>query len=316
MIVEATGIEKSFGSTKVLKGVNLAVEQGTVLALLGPNGAGKTTMVRILSTLLCPDAGQVSVAGHDVVRAPHKVRGVISLTGQNVALDDLQTGEENMVMIGRLLHLSRPDARHRATELLAQFDLMAVRKQTVKTYSGGMCRRLDLAISLIARPRVIFLDEPTTGLDPVSRQAMWAAIRELVAAGATALLTTQYLEEADQLADRIAVIDGGRVIASGTAEELKSTIGGERVDLIFAGEDDFRQASRTLSGEAMQTDRRGLMISVATDGSAAQVKRLLDRLADERIDVDKIALHKPSLDGVFLSLTGAPADTATMEVSR
>lgn len=316
MIVEARGLEKSFGSAKVLQRVDLAVEQGMVLALLGPNGAGKTTMVRILSTLLRPDAGRASVAGYDVVHEPQKVRSVISLTGQNVALDDLQTGEENMVMMGRLLHLRRPDARRRAAELLAQFDLMAVRKRTVKTYSGGMRRRLDLAISLIARPRVIFLDEPTTGLDPASRQAMWAAIRELVTAGTTVLLTTQYLEEADQLADRIIVIDNGRVIASGTAEALKSTIGGERADLIFAGEDDFRQASRTLNGEATQTDPRRLMISVATDGSAAQVKRLLDRLADERIEVEKITLHKPSLDDAFLLLTGVPTDSAAMEVSR
>ncbi len=316
MIVEARGLEKSFGSTRVLKGVDLAIEQGTVMALLGPNGAGKTTTVRILSTLLRPDAGQASVAGHDIVGAPDQVRGVISLTGQNVALDDWQTGDENMVMMGRLLHLSRPEARRRATQLLEQFDLLDVAKRPVKTYSGGMRRRLDLAIGLIGRPRVLFLDEPTTGLDPASRQAMWAAIRELVASGATVLLTTQYLEEADALADRITVIDGGRVIAEGTAEALKSTLAGERAELIFADEDGFRQASRTLGGEATRTDQRRLMISVATDGSAIQVKRLLDRLADQRIDVAKIALHQPSLDDVFLALTGERVAPTALEVAR
>jgi len=300
----------------VLKGVDLAIEQGTVMALLGPNGAGKTTTVRILSTLLRPDAGQASVAGHDIVGAPDQVRGVISLTGQNVALDDWQTGDENMVMMGRLLHLSRPEARRRATQLLEQFDLLDVAKRPVKTYSGGMRRRLDLAIGLIGRPRVLFLDEPTTGLDPASRQAMWAAIRELVASGATVLLTTQYLEEADALADRITVIDGGRVIAEGTAEALKSTLAGERAELIFADEDGFRQASRTLGGEATRTDQRRLMISVATDGSAIQVKRLLDRLADQRIDVAKIALHQPSLDDVFLALTGERVAPTALEVAR
>jgi len=316
VIVEARGLEKSFGSTRVLKGVDLAIEQGTVMALLGPNGAGKTTTVRILSTLLRPDAGQASVAGHDIVGAPDQVRGVISLTGQNVALDDWQTGDENMVMMGRLLHLSRPEARRRATQLLEQFDLLDVAKRPVKTYSGGMRRRLDLAIGLIGRPRVLFLDEPTTGLDPASRQAMWAAIRELVASGATVLLTTQYLEEADALADRITVIDGGRVIAEGTAEALKSTLAGERAELIFADEDGFRQASRTLGGEATRTDQRRLMISVATDGSAIQVKRLLDRLADQRIDVAKIALHQPSLDDVFLALTGERVAPTALEVAR
>jgi ABC-2 type transport system ATP-binding protein len=316
MIVEAQGLEKSFGATAVLRGLDLAVEQGTVLALLGPNGAGKSTTVRILSTLLRPDAGRARVAGHDVAQDPHKVRAVISLTGQNVALDELQTGEENMVMMGRLLHLDRLEARRRATELLERFDLMEGGRRLVKTYSGGMRRRLDLAISLIARPRVIFLDEPTTGLDPASRLAMWAAIRDLVAAGATVLLTTQYLEEADQLADRIAVIDGGRVIAQGTAEELKSAIAGERADLTFAGEDDFTRASHMLAGEAALIDQRRLIISVATDGSAAQVRCLLDRLADQRISVDKIALHKPSLDDVFLSLTREPAAAAALEVTR
>ncbi len=255
------------------------------------------------------------MAGHDVVRARRRVRGVISLTGPNVALDEWQTGEENLAMMGRLLHLSRPEARRRAAQLLEQFDLMEARKRAVKTYSGGMRRRLDLALGLIGRPRVIFLDEPTTGLDPASRQAMWAAIRALVSAGATVLLTTQYLEEADHLADRIAVIDGGRVVAEGTADELKSTLGGERADLIFAADDDFRAASRTLGGGATRTDQRRLLISVATDGSAAQVRRLLDRLAEQRIAVDKIALHKPSLDDVFLTLTGEPAATAATEAA-
>ena len=307
MIIEAIGLEKSFGSTKVLRGVDLAAERGTILALLGPNGAGKTTTVRILSTLLRPDAGTATVAGHDVVRDRTSVRGRIGLTGQYVALDDLQTGEENMVMTARLLHLSRRDARRRAAELLDRFDLSAARNRQVKTYSGGMRRRLDLALSLIAEPEVVFLDEPTTGLDPISRQTTWGVVRELVANGSTVVLTTQYLDEADQLADRIAVIDGGRVIAEGTADELKSRVGTVRVELAFSGHDGFARA-RTLLGDAAHAEPQRLLMSVATDGSARQVKYLLDRLAEERIDVATIAQHEPSLDDVFVALTGAYDD--------
>ena len=307
MIIEAIGLEKSFGSTKVLRGVDLAAERGTILALLGPNGAGKTTTVRILSTLLRPDAGTATIAGHDVVLDRTRVRGQIGLTGQYVALDDLQTGEENMVMTARLLHLSRRDARRRAAELLDRFDLSAARRRQVQTYSGGMRRRLDLALSLIAEPEVVFLDEPTTGLDPMSRQTTWAVVRELVANGSTVVLTTQYLDEADQLADRIAVIDGGRVIAEGTADELKSAVGTVRVDLAFSAHDGFSRA-KTLLGDAAHAEPQRLLISVATDGSARQVKQLLDRLADERIDIATIAQHEPSLDDVFVALTGADDD--------
>jgi len=218
MIVEAVGLRKSFGPAVVLEGVDLRVDEGSVLALLGPNGAGKTTIVRILTTLTRPDAGHATIAGYDVVREPSKVRGVISLTGQSAAVDDNQTGRENLAMIGRLMHLGRSTARQRADELLEQFGLTGAMNRRVKTYSGGMSRRLDLAMSLIARPRVIFLDEPTTGLDPASRLTMWDAIGELVRDGTTILLTTQYLEEADRLADRIVLLDQGRITASGTAD--------------------------------------------------------------------------------------------------
>ncbi len=309
MIIEASGLTKSFGSTKVLQGLDLTVERGTVLAVLGPNGAGKTTTIRILSTLLRPDSGTATVAGYDVVRDRAQVRGRIGLTGQFVALDDLQTGRENMVMTARLLHLRRPVAHRRADELLDRFDLTGAAHRLVKTYSGGMRRRLDLALSLIAEPEVVFLDEPSTGLDPVGRQTTWAAVRELVVNGSTVVLTTQYLEEADQLADRIAVIDGGRLIAGGTADELKSRVGTERVDLAFAHEDDFRRAAVLLGDEAAEVDPRRLLVGVATDGSASRVKQLLDRMADARVEVASLSQHQPSLDDVFIALTGAHQNT-------
>ena len=248
MIVEATGLRKSYGSTEVLRGIDLVVKEGSVLALLGPNGAGKTTIVRILTTLTRPDAGVATIAGYDVVRESTKVRGVISLTGQYAAVDENQTGRENLVMVGRLMHLGRAAAVRRADELLEQFELIGAMNRRAKTYSGGMMRRLDLAMSLVARPRVIFLDEPTTGLDPASRLTMWDAIGELVRDGTTILLTTQYLEEADRLADRIVLLDDGRITASGTADDLKAQVGGERIELHFADELTARKATELLGG--------------------------------------------------------------------
>ncbi|GAB2937580.1 daunorubicin resistance protein DrrA family ABC transporter ATP-binding protein [Micromonospora polyrhachis] len=303
-IVKAHGIHKSYRNVTVLDGIDLRVRKGTVFALLGPNGAGKTTLVRILSTLIRPDGGTATIAGHDVLRAPEKVRAAISLTGQYAAVDELLTGEENLLMMGRLCRLSRSATRRRAGELLDQFDLTPARSRLVKTYSGGMRRRLDLAVSLLGRPSVIFLDEPTTGLDPRSRQAMWDQVRELVAAEVTVFLTTQYLEEADQLADRITMIDDGRVIAEGTAEALKSQLASERVELLLGTGDDFERARRDLDGQTIGVDRELRTVSVTTDGSAEQVRRLLDRMAGQNIVVDRISTHRPSLDDVFLALTG------------
>jgi ABC-2 type transport system ATP-binding protein len=288
----------------VLDGIDLSVEGGTVLALLGPNGAGKTTMVRILSTLVRPDAGQARVAGHDVVRDPDRVRRVISLTGQYAAVDEMLTGEENMLMMGRLRRLGRAEARRRSRDLLARFDLLDAGRRLVKTYSGGMRRRLDLAVSMVAGPPVIFLDEPTTGLDPRSRQTMWDVIRQLVTSGSTILLTTQYLEEADHLAHRIALIDGGTVIAEGTSTELKARVGGEQVELLFAEDEHFDKARVDLGDAAAHLDRERRSIAVATDASAAEVRRLLNRMEHSAIPVERMTLRRPTLDDVFLALTG------------
>jgi ABC-2 type transport system ATP-binding protein len=298
MIVEAVGLRKSFGPTVVLEGVDLRVDEGSVLALLGPNGAGKTTIVRILTTLTRPDAGHATIAGYDVVREPSKVRGVISLTGQSAAVDDNQTGRENLAMIGRLMHLGRSTARQRADELLEQFGLTGAMNRRVKTYSGGMSRRLDLAMSLIARPRVIFLDEPTTGLDPASRLTMWDAIGELVRDGTTILLTTQYLEEADRLADRIVLLDKGRITASGTADALKTQIGGERIELYFADPADALKAAGLVGGLA-----DGLLLNLPSDGSAAHLHAVLDDLRARGPQPDRVSSHRPTLDDVFLTLT-------------
>ncbi|MGC5009818.1 ATP-binding cassette domain-containing protein [Streptosporangium sp. DT93] len=315
MIVEVTGLYKAFGSTRVLEGVDLHVEEGTVLALLGPNGAGKTTAVRILTTLSRPDRGSVRIAGYDVVREPARVRGVISLTGQSVAVDDQQTGRENLVMIGRLMHLGIPAARRRATELLERFGLVDAMNRRVRTYSGGMRRRLDLAMSLVSQPRVIFLDEPTTGLDPASRTTMWDAVRDLVSAGTTIVLTTQYLEEADRLADRIVLIDGGRVAASGTADALKSQVGGDRLVLRFAAEADTARAA-ALFGVPRGTDP--LALGVPSDGGAGHLHRVLDDLRAAGVPPVTVSSHRPTLDDVFLSLTATTADatTATTDAGR
>jgi ABC-2 type transport system ATP-binding protein len=308
LAVEATGLEKSYGTLRVLDGVDLKVARGSVFSLLGPNGAGKTTAVRILATLIRADAGQARVAGFDVVADRRQVRRHISLTGQFAAVDDLQTGEENLRMMGRLAGLSGPQARRRAAELLERFDLAEAGRRTVGTWSGGMRRRLDLAAGLVGRPSVIFLDEPTTGLDPRSRQAVWQVVTELAGSGVSVFLTTQYLEEADRLADRVAVLDGGRVVADGTSDQLKQQVAGHRLDLVLADRAAFEEVARRLDGRAVQPDRERLTIGVATDGSAAQVRSLLDELDPTRRAVDRFTVHSATLDDVFLALTGHPAE--------
>ena len=307
LAVEAIGLEKSYGRVRVLDGVDLGVARGGVFALLGPNGAGKTTAVRILATLVRADAGQVRVAGFDVAADRRQVRRRISLTGQFAAVDDLQTGEENLRMMGRLAGLSRARARRRAADLLERFDLADAAGRTAKTYSGGMRRRLDLAAGLVGDPAVLFLDEPTTGLDPRSRQAVWQVVGELAGSGVSVFLTTQYLEEADRLADRIAVLDGGRVVAEGTSAQLKEQVAGHRLDLVLADAAAFEEVARRLDDRAARRDPARLTIGVATDGSAAQVRALLDEIDPTRRVVDRFAVHGATLDDVFLALTGHPA---------
>ncbi|WP_405980165.1 ATP-binding cassette domain-containing protein [Streptomyces sp. NBC_00158] len=297
----ARALTKSYGGTRVLDGLDLAVPRGSVLALLGPNGAGKTTTVRILATLTAPDSGTARVAGHDIAGARARVRERIALTGQFAALDDLQTGTETLRMTGRLAGLSARDARTRADELLERFGLSEVSGALTKTYSGGMRRRLDLAASLVGRPEVLFLDEPTTGLDPRSRLELWDVVREMRADGTTVLLTTQYLEEADRLADRVTVLDSGRVTAEGTPAELKARVAGHRLDLTLTS----RRAYEALAARAVHHDPDELTLGLATDGSAAQVRALLDELDPDRTDVARFAVRSASLDDVFLALTGA-----------
>ena len=308
LAIEATGLTKSYGSVQVLTGVDLRVPRGSVFALLGPNGAGKTTAVRILTTLIAPDSGAARVAGHDIVRERPLVRRSISLTGQDVAIDELQTGVENLRMMARLCRLSRAHAATRAVELLEQFDLVEASTRRVGTYAGGMRRRLDLAASLIVRPAVIFLDEPTTGLDPRSRAAMWEVINELTRSGVTIFLTTQYLEEADRLADRIAVVDGGRIVAEGTSAQLKQQVSEHRLDLTLASPQAFESVARLLGDRALLPERDRLALSVATDGSAGHVRALLDELDPDRRAVATFAVHSATLDDVFLALTGHATD--------
>jgi len=302
--IEAKKLEKSYGKNDVLKGINLKVERGTMLALLGPNGAGKTTTVRILSTLLGYNSGTVTVEGYDVKSQADEVRNVIGLTGQSAAVDELLTGRENLEMMGRLYHLTGRSAKARAQELLEEFDLVDAANRPAKTYSGGMRRRLDLAVSLIATPPVIFLDEPTTGLDPRSRIAMWGIIEKLKQNGATILLTTQYLEEADQLADRIVVIDGGKVIAEGTAKELKTKIGKDRLELTFAQTKDYKKALTIIKGDDQDHNSDEHTISVTINDINKDVSKVLTDLAAAKVTVASMAVHKPTLDDVFLSLTG------------
>jgi ABC-2 type transport system ATP-binding protein len=304
LAIEATGVEKSYGSVKALAGVGLRVEPGTVFALLGPNGAGKTTLVRILSTLSRADAGRARVAGFDVVQDRRRVRRSISLTGQFVALDELQTGGENLRMMGRLTGLRGEQARRRADELLAAFDLGDAARRRVKTYSGGMRRRLDLAASLVGRPSVIFLDEPTTGLDLRSRQAMWQIITGLAGSGTTVFLTTQYLEEADRLANHIAVLDGGRIVADGTASQLKTKVAEQRLDLTLTDTVSFDNVVRSLGSRALEPDADRRTVSAATDGTAAHVRATLDEVDPHRCRVARFAVHTATLDDVFLALTG------------
>jgi len=309
--VQTEGLRKSFGSTKALDGLDLAVPEGTILGLLGPNGAGKTTAVRILTTLLIPDAGRAVVAGVDVLAQPTKARRLMGLTGQFAAVDDYLTGRENLIMFGRLYHLSRAEAKRRADELLERFDLTDAAGRLAKTYSGGMRRRLDIASSLVARPPVLFLDEPTTGLDPRSRLGMWQVIEDLVRDGTTMLLTTQYLEEADQLAHSIAVIDAGRVIAEGTSNDLKAQVGGTRLVLVIESTQDVARAVEIMRkvGDGTEPTLEGLTVCVpVTEGAGvfAEVVRDLDAAS---VRIADLGLRRPTLDDVFLRLTGHSAES-------
>ncbi|MFH9742125.1 ATP-binding cassette domain-containing protein [Streptomyces roseolus] len=304
--IAANGLRKSYGDKVVLDGVDLAVPEGTVFALLGPNGAGKTTAVKILSTLVTADAGRAAVAGHDLDHDAHRVRAAIGVTGQFSAVDGLITGLENMLLMADLHHLPKAEGRRTATELLERFDLTAAAGKPASTYSGGMKRRLDIAMTLVGNPRIIFLDEPTTGLDPRSRHNMWQIIRELVADGATVLLTTQYLEEADELADRIAVLNGGKIVAEGTPDQLKRQIPGGHIRLRFTDPDAYRSASDALRDAAARDDE-ALTLRIANDGSQRELRALLDRLDAAGVEADELTVHTPDLDDVFFALTDPTA---------
>ena len=309
LMIEARGLTKRFGPTKALDGLDLEVAAGAILGVLGPNGAGKTTAVRILTTLTIPDAGAARVAGHDVVREASTVRSRIGVTGQDATLDELLSGRQNLVMIGRLSGLRRRDARARAAELLAQFDLVDAADRMLKEYSGGMRRRLDLAAGLVTRPPVLFLDEPTTGLDPRSRMLMWGIIRELVGDGATLLLTTQYLDEADELADRIVVVDHGRAIAEGTASELKTQTGGARLEVTLSAADPrATPALAPLVAGRVQVSHDGRRMRAPVRGGAGLATTVVRALDGAGIAVDDVQVHQPSLDDVFFALTGHPAE--------
>ena len=302
--ITAVGLRKSFGDQVVLDGIDLQVAEGTVFALLGPNGAGKTTTVQILSTLIGAGGGEMRVAGHDVVKEPDAVRAAIAVTGQFSAVDNLLTGEENLILMADLHHLGRPEGRRRAADLLQRFDLAEAATKRAVTFSGGMRRRLDLAMGLIGEPRVVFLDEPTTGLDPRSLRTMWQIIRDLVAGGVTIFLTTQYLEEADHLADRIAVLDRGKLVAEGTSAELKRLVPGGHISLQLADPAGLERAARTL-GEVSRDDEQ-LTLQIPSDGGVRSLRALLGRLDDESIAVEGLSVHTPDLDDVFLALTGHP----------
>jgi ABC-2 type transport system ATP-binding protein len=313
--IEACGLRKAYGAHTVLDGIDLRVSGGSVFALLGPNGAGKTTTVRILATLVTADGGQALVAGHDVVAQRREVRHRISLTGQHVAIDEPQTGRENLEMIARLLQLPARAARAQAMELLEQFGLGEAADRRVATYSGGMRRRLDLAASLIGHPDVLFLDEPTTGLDPRSRQATWKIVADLAASGITVFLTTQYLEEADALADRIAVLDRGMIVAEGTARELKQQIAGQ-LDLQMVDAPAFESVSEYLGDRATRLERSTLTVGIASDGDAAEIRRLLDELDPDHERVARFSLAQASLDDVFMTLTERHTHTTESETTR
>src|SRR5712664_1861262 len=302
--IVATGLRKSYGEKVVLDGIDLDIPEGTIFALLGPNGAGKTTAVQILSTYLSADGGEVRVAVHDVARNPDAVRAAIGVTGQFSAVDKLLTGEENLILMADLHHLGKQEGRELASELLHRFDLVEAGQKMLATYSGGMRRRLDLAMTLIGDPRIIFLDEPTTGLDPRSRRTMWQIIRDLAATGVTIFLTTQYLEEADQLADRIAVLDKGKIVAEGTPDELKRLIPGGHILLQFADSAGVASAVR-IFGDVPRDDD-ALTLQIPTDGGVRSLRALLDQLEQEHIEVDALTVHTPDLDDVYFALTGHP----------
>jgi ABC-2 type transport system ATP-binding protein len=308
-MIEADDITKSFGNHTVLRGISVRVAAGEIFALLGPNGAGKTTTVRILATLSRADSGSVRIAGHDVLRDRSAVRRSIAVTGQYAALDDGQTGTENLRMMARLAHLSRRDAKARSAELLERFGLVDAAGRRVGTYSGGMRRRLDLAASLVARPTVIFLDEPTTGLDPRSRQDVWAAVAELARAGTTVLLTTQYLEEADRLADRIAVIDSGTVVAEGTADSLKRQVAGHRLEAVACDADALAELHRRAGTRTLEVDPATRLIALPVEDEAAQVRALLDELDPGADRIERFVVRTASLDDAFLALTGQSTTT-------
>ncbi|MFE6907787.1 ATP-binding cassette domain-containing protein [Streptomyces erythrochromogenes] len=303
--IAARGLRKSYGDKTVLDGIDLAVPAGTVFSLLGPNGAGKTTAVKILSTLVTADAGEMRVAGHDLAADPQAVRAAIGVTGQFSAVDGLITGEENMLLMADLHHLSRREGRRVTGELLERFDLVEASKRPAAGYSGGMRRRLDIAMTLVGGPRVIFLDEPTTGLDPRSRHTMWQIIRELVTGGVTVFLTTQYLEEADQLADRIAVLHDGRIAAEGSAGELKRLVPGGHVGLRFTDPAAYRSAALALPGTTR--DDEALSLHIPSDGSQRDLRSVLDRLESAGVEADELTVHTPDLDDVFFALTGGTA---------
>ena len=309
--IEVNDLTKSYRAVRVLDGIDLRVPAGTVFALLGPNGAGKTTTVRILATLVAPDGGSARVAGYDVIADRHAIRRRISLTGQYAAIDELQTGRENLEMMGRLRWLRRRAARARATELLERFDLAEAGDRRVSSYSGGMRRRLDLAAGLVGSPEVIFLDEPTTGLDPRARRAMWQVVTGLTEAGVTVLLTTHYLDEAEQLADTIAVLDRGRIVAEGSARELKQRVGGARLDLQLVDASSFDELSDYLGGRAVHADRSTLTIGTAIDGSARDARALFDELDPDRVRIARFEVRTASLDDVFLTLTRDHTHTRT-----
>jgi ABC-2 type transport system ATP-binding protein len=311
--ISVKGLRKSFKNLTVLDGIDFDIKKGTIFALLGPNGAGKTTTINILSTLLLPDKGTVRISGFDVVKEVDKVRSLIGLTGQYAALDEYLTGKENLQMIGRLYHLSHRDIKQRTQELLELFDLVDAANRAVKTYSGGMRRRLDLAVSLIASPPIIFLDEPTTGLDPRSRLIMWDTIKQLAESGTTILLTTQDMDEADHLASRILVLNGGKIIAEGTSDKLKQMVGPERLEITFINASYFEKAKEVIQVEKFHADNKMYTISFVTTGGVHQLRQVLSQLDEANIEVENVSFHSPTLDDVFLILTGHSTEHSNIE---